>query len=337
MTDIQDGKLLGWLNGVAMEIVGSMDQARPPKPPWKAYTNWASALHHPCARHLTYKRLNWKDARPMDLSGRYRVEEGKLQEGVITRMLTDVGFEVSLTQVHYDWPEYEISGRTDGSLHRLYEPTGEQMEIPLEITTVNPYYWDGTKTIEDIKNHPKFWINRKASQLNLYLLMKPKPAGMLVLKTWGNRPRLLPMLLDYELGEQDIKMAELVNGHVAAGTYPDRIPYDNTVCEMCDFNHLCKPVRLTKAAEVDAATAAELVKYCDLQTAVDEQKQLAKKLIGEKKKPGIFYDKDMFIDDIEIKTKRYDRDQKKCPADCDLCTIEQIPIISTSIKRIGFE
>ncbi|GAG25041.1 unnamed protein product, partial [marine sediment metagenome] len=60
-------------------------------------------------------------------------------------------------------------------------------------------------------------------------------------------------------------------------------------------------------------------------------------LIGKKDKPGIFFDQDMFIDDIEIKTSRHDRDQKKCPADCDLCTINKIPIISTSIKRMGFE
>jgi len=335
MTDIEDGKLLGWLNEVATEIVGAMDQARPPQPPRKAYTNWASALHHPCARYLTYKRLNWKDARPMDLDGRYRVEEGKYQEGVITRMLTESGFEVSMTQVHYDWPEYEISGRTDGSIFSLYEETGAQIEIPLEITTVNPYYWDGVKTIEDIKNHSKFWINRKASQLNLYLLMKALPAGMLAIKTFGKRPRLLPMLLDYELGEQDIKMAELVNRHVASGTYPDRIPYDSTVCEMCDFNHLCKPVKPTRAAEVDDKTAAKLVRYCDLQIYVDEQKELGKELIGEKKKPGVFYDQDMIIDDIEISTKRYDRNQKKCPKDCGLCAYEKIPIISTSIKRMG--
>lgn len=337
MADIKDTDYLDWLNGIAATIAGALDQARPPQPPRKAYTNWASILHHPCAKMLTHQRLDWKKARPMDLDGRYRVEEGKKQEGVITRMLEDIEYEVTLTQVHYEWPEYQISGRTDGSLHSLYKPTKEMLEIPLEITTVNPNYWNSTKTIGDIKAHPKFWINRKASQLNSYLLMKSKPGGMLVIKSWGRRPRLLPMLLDYELGEVDIKMAELVNGHVAAGTYPDRIPYDVTVCEMCDFNHLCKPVRLTTAIEVDAATGAELIHFCDLQDIVDEQKLLGKKLIGEKKKPGIFYDKDMLIDDIEIKTKRFDRSQKKCPENCDLFVTDKIPIVSTSIKRMDFE
>ncbi|GAG21924.1 unnamed protein product, partial [marine sediment metagenome] len=76
MTDIQDTEFLGWLDRVSMEITGALDEARPPQAPRKAYTNWASILHHPCGRMLTYKRLNWKEARPMDLDGRYRVEEG---------------------------------------------------------------------------------------------------------------------------------------------------------------------------------------------------------------------------------------------------------------------
>ena len=142
------------------------------------------------------------------------------------------------------------------------------------------------------------------------------------------------MMIDYELGEHDIQKAELVNKHVDAKTYPPGIPYDRTTCEMCDFNHVCKPIKLIKTKEIDKATGEDLARYCDLEDSVNERKRLAKKLIGKKEDPGIFYDQDLLIDDIEITTSRFERTQKICPPDCVLCVKEKIPVISTSIKRV---
>ena len=79
---IEGAELERELQIFAYEILNHIDAARPPKPPHDhSVHNWASEVGHPCRRNLTYCRTHWKERRPMDLRGRYRVEEGKKQEG----------------------------------------------------------------------------------------------------------------------------------------------------------------------------------------------------------------------------------------------------------------
>ena len=128
------------------------------------------------------------------------------------------------------------------------------------------------------------------------------------------------MLFDQDLLDADFAMARKVNEHVDAGTYPQPIPYDPTVCGMCKFEHLCQPLKATMMTEITEASGAELGLFCELQ----EQFKGIKKhyedwkaeLVGNENAPGRFFGQDGMINDITIKTsvqnrKRIREDKKE--------------------------
>jgi len=334
-----EGKpLLRKLNSLSAEILNKMDADRPPQPPKDhSKSNWASEIHHPCKKMLTYARLNWQDRQPMGVDGSYRVEEGSQQETTIRHMLENVGFEVILNQVHFTWDEYQISGRTDGAV-KLRLPKNIVQIAPIEITTVQPWYWESTRTIEEIKTHPKFWIQRKASQLNIYYFMQNLPGGFLIIKTFGRRPRILPMLIDYDLAEQDIKTCEEVNLYVAEKEYPDRIPFDPILCGMCGFSHLCQPVTTTKMSELPEELVEHLKRYCDLQGHVDEHEHLRKYLVGTTDEPGYLRGKNCIYEDISIRSTPFvSRRVKGLPAKTKAkYTVTTEGVRTTIVQRSGF-
>jgi len=326
--DIDEKTLLQALDKIAFQIGDKLDLARPAWGPSKHYTNWASEVNFPCKRSLTYARLNWKEKRPMDLTGRYRVEEGIEQEKQVKKHFSDIGYEVDLGQQHWDWEKYQISGRIDGVIRANIEipmvkengilvpedgiiPMQEfPLVIPIEVKSVNPRYWDSIRTIGQINCHVKWWINKITSQLNIYLLMMGLPGGLLILKTYGKRPRILPMVLDWDLGEKNLQTAEIVNSHVVGNSLPPRIIYISDVCDLCGFNHVCKPVKFTEfvdASSVPPETLDEMDRFCRLQAQMDELKPdynaLQKKLIGDKKKPGIFRGKTAVFEGYEITSR----------------------------------
>lgn len=334
----EDKELYRKLTSLSNKILNKMDADRPPKPPSDhSKSNWASEIHHPCKRNLTYCRLNWRERRPMDIDGRYRVEEGTKQETVIRHMLEEVGFDIILTQVHFTWDEYQISGKTDGAI-MLPLPGYRPQICPIEITTVQPWYWESTRTIEEIKNHSKFWINRKPSQLNNYFFMQGLPGGFLIIKTFGKRPRILPMLIDYELGEQDIKTCEVVNRYVAKKEYPERIEFDPVVCGMCGFSHICLPVKMTNISELPADLIEHLKRFCDLQGHVDEYDHLKDYLLGDNAKPGYLRGKNCIYDDISVRSTSFtSRRVKNLPAKTKAkYTVETEGIRTTIVRRSGF-
>lgn len=335
---LEGNELLRKLTSLSNEILNKMDVDRPPQAPRNHFeNNWASEIHHPCKRCLTYCRLNWEDRQPMGIEGRYRVEEGNKQEKVVRHMLEEVGFDVILNQASFKWPEYQISGKTDGAIH-LKLPNNQVQVCPLEITTVQPWFWESTRTIEEVKNHPKFWINRKPSQLNTYFFMQNLPGGFLIIKTFGKRPRILPMLIDYELGEHDIKTCEEVNLYVAEKEYPDRIEYDHIVCGMCGFSHLCQPVTTTNLIEMPEQLIPHLKRLCDLQPYIDEYEYLKNYLIGDNKKPGYLRGKNCIFEDIVITSKPIiTRHIKNLPPKTkERYTVKTKSIKTTIVKRAGF-
>jgi len=341
-----EAQLYAVLNNIALEMSSKLDAARQ----WKMENydhsewNWASEIHHPCLRHLVYCRLNWKDKQFIDIDGIYRVEEGIDQERKIIMMLSEIGIEVNQTQRSFRDYETRISGKIDGtislkSLNNLLPIPDEfkgYHDFPMEAKTVNPTYWNSTRTIEDLKRHPKFWINKIPSQLNLYCYMMGRPGGFIVLKTFGKKPRILPMILDYELAEYDLNRAKEVNRYVEAKEYPPPIPYDETICGLCGFNHICMPLKATDYVEVPDISEFELEEYLFLKEQKKKFEELHSRLIGSKKKPGLLFGKDVVIGDIEIRTKKYKRKVYSIPKEVREQYVTGVEeIISTSIERLG--
>ena len=321
---------------MAMSIMASLDDARSRKREvWDhSENNYCSEIHHPCAKHLVHCRVDWEEQKLPDIHSLYRFEEGNDQEWLIKEKLARVGFEIDESQKRVKIPEYKLSGKIDGMISPLpedeeeeekeEEETKEELEnestrtleslptfedfkaFPVEIKTLNPHFWESTKTIKDLMEHPKFWINKMTSQINIYMYGLKAPMGFLILKTFGKRWRILPMLFNQDLLDADFAKARKVNEHVDAGTMPHPIPYDPSVCGLCKFEHLCQPLGATMMSELKESDEAELIPFCDLQ---DQFKQIKKQyedwkkeLIGNEETPGRFFGKDGMVGSIEIKT-----------------------------------
>jgi hypothetical protein len=321
---------------LAMEIEASLDDEllrnRKGAYPREKYA-WASELHHPCLKELVHARRDWKDKKPMDADGLWRVGTGIDFEGKIRAHLQRAGYELIENQGYIRNEKHMISGRMDGMVlvkKKLPPPFESIRAMPLEVKTINPMYWDSVKDLEGIKNHRGWWIRKYPSQLNFYIHEKQAPAGLMLLGTFGRRPRIIPMLFDEGLWQADMAQIDKANAHLAAGTLPAPLPFDAQICGMCDFSHICNPLRTSsQTTNITPEDEIALNYYLDLKKDFDEIKGRYEaeknKLIGDKKKPGRFYGQNAFVSDIEISTKDVHREGYEVKAtDYKVTTIERI-------------
>jgi len=143
------------------------------------------------------------------------------------------------------------------------------------------------------------------------------------------------MLLDQELWEYDKGLVRDVNAHVAVGTYPPPIPFDTTVCGMCDFNHICSPLKTTELIEIGKLDAYELEIYLELKEQNVRFKEMHRDLIGTMEKPGKYHGKEAIVGDIEIKTTKSPRKKYPgLPAEIKKPYEVEYELVQTTIERI---
>jgi len=199
------------------------------------YVNNASKVGFPCARYLVYRRLNWKDQTLPDTGLMYIFQEGNTHERAVVRLLADAGIEVIESQRTLDWPDIQASGHIDGQV----KINGEL--LPIEIKSSNQFTWAKLNNQDDLKTSDKIWVKNWYGQLQLYLWMMSQPRMILLLKNkQSGQLKQIEIIIDMDYSDKLVKKLELVNKHVAEKTYPDRTS-DRTVCQWCDFRHICLP------------------------------------------------------------------------------------------------
>lgn len=293
------------LQAVANEILNNMDHIRASgRTVSKRMNNWASDLAHPCERFLTYARLNWRDRQLPSVELEYRFEDGRDGEKKVRSMIEEAGFEVILSQKYFDWNKYQIAGRTDGFLK------WDRNQAPLEIKTVAPHLFDKMTSAEEIKKSRSYWVYKAAAQLQLYMIMAGYEYGFLALKTFGKRPRIIPVMLDYDLCEELTQKAERINSNVRINSVPDRITYDSSLCDGCDFDHICQPVKVSQYPDqVDDRTIKDLLFFKKWYSLGSQWKKIAESL--RKKLKG----QNAIIEGVEISTSEYETTVYDYPED----------------------
>ena len=222
--------------------------------------NRASEIGHPCPRYLAYTRVAWQHKSPPDATLQVTFDDGNLHEQYMIRLMQDSGIVIEETQKGYEWREYEITGHLDGKIRTTDD--GKTYLAPLEIKSNSPFTFDRIRSQADLYDPKRFWLEKWAAQIQLYLLMDSKPWGILALKNkaaMGTFPiRLIRIDLDYDLAEKLLKRAERNNQVVADwfkaedsgasdeeldAILPERIEPSEETCGRCSFMSLCMGAR----------------------------------------------------------------------------------------------
>ncbi len=247
------------------------------------HSNRASQLGHECLRYHVFERTRWDEKVLHDVRLQSIFDLGREIENIVLKELREAGFQIHEGQRTFSWPEYKITGSIDGMI------IIDGKAIPLEIKSSSPYAFDSINSVEDIKHHRYPYMRRYISQVTLYCLLSNKDKAVIVFKnkvTGALKEIWVP--LDYDLGEILLKRAEAINAHVAAGTVPDPIPYDEMLCGDCAYAHICLPEHIGTEVEIDTSDLGEkLDRMEELKPAVKEYEEIddqVKKMIEGREK-----------------------------------------------------
>lgn len=297
---------------------------------WAPAVNYAYNCGHPCARNLVYCRLNWQEKTLPSTSTLLIFREGNLHEDAVIKLLMDAGVPIVETQRPFEIKQIQLRGKIDGQIK------GDDGKLtPCEIKSMNPYDFEKLNTIEDMKTSNKVWIRGYVSQMMVYLLGMEKESGLFIIKNKVNGElKFIPCVLDYEYAENDWKKLELVNEHVAAGTYPDRID-DRTVCKYCDFRHICLPDEVSEGINItDDPELLDLLEKREAVSSVASEYEKLDKQIKEKYFKGKDSGDYLVGGKFQVKISSYDRAFYNVPKEIQEKYKESKPVQKVNITAL---
>jgi len=242
---------------------------------WPSNSNRASVLGHECERYLVFKRTRWQEEKLHGPKLQGIFDLGNVLEAAVLRDLAEAGVKVVEQQRAFSWPEHLITGHIDAKVL----VNGSAM--PIEIKTSSPYVWQSLNTLDDMKRGRYPYLRRYPAQMMLYLLMDNKETGLfLFLNKLTGELKEIPCPLDYQLGESLIQKADSINAHVASGTVPPCIEYDEMTCGECGFLAICLPEVKRNAIEFsdDSDLLVDLKRRYELAGAKSEFDRLDKSI-----------------------------------------------------------
>lgn len=260
---------------ISQDVLNLLEKQRQVK---AVSSNRASMLDDPCLRRLVYWRTCWQKAQPVSPELQGIFETGNTLEPLVGRILSEAGqmaqpaWRLIGEQTNIDdklFSKYQITGHIDGLLQRWDDglntsPLARCWETlgPADIKTCSPHVFAGLNCYEDLKKY--FWTRKWRGQLFLYALGLNYEDCFLILVNKQNlyQIKLIHFPLDYEYAERLLQNAAIINGHVAAGTLPEKINQPD-VCEECPFNHHCCPDLVGTGEGLEISSDADLIALLD--------------------------------------------------------------------------
>lgn len=268
------------------------------------HTNRASEAGHPCLRYLVLRRTHWQHASLHDVRLQLLFDEGNLQEAAVLRDLQDAGLTVIEQQRDYEWRQFQLTAHLDGKV-----VLSSTEAAPIECKSMSPYIWENVHTLEDLIHSDKPWLKKYPAQIQLYLLLANAERGFLILKNKSTGElKEIEVRLDLAYTESILQKLERVNSHVAAGTVPDAMLYEEAVCEKCPFFQTVCLVEVTRTAlelSDDHDLASKLDRRQALQSAAKEYEALDKEIKAKVKDLEKVVCGEFLILGKEVKRKAY--------------------------------
>lgn len=233
-------------------------------------SNWCSKLGHPCDRQAVHNRVDWDKKEKHSTTTEMIFQGGKVLEKHVARVyLQKAGYDI----VEEDRPiDTERSGtlrklQISGKLDFVIRKTGTKTEYPVEVKSINQWDFEKISSVEDMTLSPKIWQRGYPAQLMLYLFGKDTETGLFLLINKATyEPKVIWCQLDYQYVENLLQKAKRTNQHVDAGTYPERITYDDKICGRCEFAHVC--------LENYVRAEAKIVTDQEIEDKLDEMEEL---------------------------------------------------------------
>lgn len=255
-------------------------------------SNRASSLGHPCLRFNVFERTRWQEKTLHDVAVQYRFDDGDMHERQVMRDLEDAGFQVFERHRDFSWPKFNITAHVDVKL--VVEPwmvdaAPPEVQpllqighaIPAEVKSAAKFSWEKIQTVQDMRTSRYAYMQTYPAQLTVYELFSNEPIGLFLFKNKDTgRLKELWMPLDFEYGESLLKKAEQINTCVQAGTIPAPIPWSDTICGRCAYQHICLPEARREALDLsdDPELEAKLKRRAELAQAATEYDELDKEL-----------------------------------------------------------
>ena len=236
----------------------------------QAYSNYASSVGHPCERHLYYQRI---DAERKPITPRLQMvfQRGNVMEDeTISFMRSSMDIEWAKSQQSAPKDDLNIGMKIDGGIRG--RGNREDAYLIAEVKTANAHEFakitrDDVQGIHDLLNKCGWWLRKYVYQAVCYLRYFQEPGVIIIVRepaSWD--AKFLPMAngspIYLKLWDEIESKVKRINAAVEAGDAPERIVYDKSVCEMCDYSTtVCLPEKANEGAEIlahpDVVSATE--------------------------------------------------------------------------------
>ena len=244
-----------------------------------------------CERQMVYAVLDWKSRQLFEVEVQARLEAGNVQEREIVNQLIKMGFEVILSQQPVDVLGKNGKLIARGKIDGMIRFNGKK--VPFEIKSMTPNIFNGIKSLDDFQKKP--YLRKYLRQIQMYLFGNNLEEGIFILTDCLGHIKMLPVYLDYGECEAILLKLERVAESIGKALYPQRIPYDQSICGWCPFSLICLPDLINKPAELiidenveNAVMRHEELKplakeFDDLHEEIKEKfKNVEKAIIGDK-------------------------------------------------------